>query len=160
MSTVVRQQAADLEHNVRDFIRCITALPEPRFFAKIDDWTPRDITAHFIGWNLSTPWGCRQLMRGELPFYLEDPGEDFSQVNAELVKKHASRDRDELVDLLRTSSGELAKFMLTLDPADWEKDWGVRYAGEPVTLKNSIEPLVLDYVNHRQQIEAWAAAQG
>ncbi len=159
MGTNIRQQAADLERNVRDFIRCITALPEDKFLARIDGWTPRDITAHFIGWNLYSIRGCRQLMHQELPFYLEDPGEDYSNVNAELVKKHSSTDRDELITLLRTTSEELAGFMLSIDEDDWERDWGIAWQGEPVTLRNSIEPLVQDYVDHRRQIEAWAAPE-
>ena len=159
MGTNIRQQAADLERNVRDFIRCITALSEDKFLARIDGWTPRDITAHFIGWNLYSIRGCRQLMHQELPFYLEDPGEDYSNVNAELVKKHSSTDRDELITLLRTTSEELAGFMLSIDEDDWERDWGIAWQGEPVTLRNSIEPLVQDYVDHRRQIEAWAAPE-
>ena len=33
------------------------------------------------------------------------------------------------------------------------------WQAEPVTQRNSIEPLVQDYVDHRRQIEAWAEGQ-
>jgi hypothetical protein len=157
--TVIDDQVAALRQNVRDFIRCITSLPEDLFLTKMNGWAPRDVTAHFIGWNRASIRGSRDLMQGKTPYLLDDPGEDFSRANALLVKEISSRDRDGLVNLLRTSSGELAQFMLTLDPADWEKDWGVMFEGEPRTLQNSLGPLVEDYVNHRRQIEAWTEQQ-
>jgi hypothetical protein len=162
MTTAIKQQAADLEHNVKDFIRCITSLAEPLFLTPMDGtWTPRDVTAHLVGWNLYTVRGCRQLMHQELPFFLEDPGEDFGKINAELVAKHPATDRNELVALLRTTSEEVFKFILSIEETDWERDWGIAWpAGTPVTLRGSIEPLVRDYADHRKQIEAWAGNTG
>jgi hypothetical protein len=155
--TVIDEQVAGLRRNVRAFIDVITALPEERFLAKLDDaWTPRDVTAHFIGWNRASIRGIGDLRQGRMPYLHDDPGEDFAKANAFLVKEYASRDRDELVRQLEASSEELAAFMLTLDPADWDRDWGVTFEGEPRMLRNSFGPLVEDYVSHRRQIEAWA----
>ena len=159
MSTVIRQQVADLERNVRDFIRCITAMPEELFLTKMNGWAPRDVTAHFIGWNRASIRGSRELMQGQVPYLLDDPGPDFSKANAILVREISSTDRDELVTMLRTSSRQLADFMLTLDPADWEKEWGVTLDGEARTLQNSLGPLVQDYADHRRQIEDWLASR-
>jgi len=155
--TVIDDQIAALRRNLRAFIDVITALPEDRFLTKLDDaWTPRDVTAHFIGWNIASIRGIKELMHGKVPYLHDDPGEDFAKANAFLVKQYASRDRDELVRQLETSSEELAAFMKTLDPTVWDTDWGATFEGGPRTLRNSLEPLVEDYVNHRHQIEAWA----
>ena len=153
-------QVAALRRNVRAFIDVVAALPEARFLAKLDDtWTPRDVTAHFIGWNRASIRGIDDLRQGKIPYLHDDPGEDFAKANDFLVKQYASRDRNELVRQLETSSEELAAFMKTLDPADWDRDWGVIIEGTPRTLRNSLEPLVEDYVSHRRRIEAWAGGR-
>jgi len=156
MASVIDEQVAALRRNVRDFIATITALPEPLFLTKFDDaWTPRDVAAHFIGWNRASIRGTRDLMAGRMPYLLDDPGKDFSRANAFLVKEVGSRDRDDLIRQLEDSSEELAAFMQTLDPADWDTDWGVTFEAGPRTFRNSLEPLVQDYVNHRHQLERW-----
>jgi hypothetical protein len=121
----------------------------------MDGWTPRDVAAHLIGWNLATIKGCRQIMKGETPFYFIDPGDDFCKVNAVLVREHDSKDKKELIAQLDASSGDLKNFLAAIDPAEWDKDYGVKYRGKPVTIKNSVEALIVDFTAHRRQIERW-----
>jgi hypothetical protein len=116
--------------------------------------------AHLIGWNRYTIEGCQQIRRRELPFYLIDPGDDFSKVNAMSVRKYNSKDRRKLVNELEASAQELRRFLFSLDRTEWEADYGVRYRGGPVTVRNSLDALISDYVLHRQQIEEWAKRKG
>jgi hypothetical protein len=137
-------------------MKCIVSLPEFLFLKKIDDWAPRDITAHLIGWNYSTIEGCRQIKKGETPAYLIDPGDDFCKFNDTLVQQYDSRDKNELISQLRTSADEFKKYLIALDSTDWEADFGVTWQGQTITIKNTIDALISDFTNHRQQIEKWA----
>jgi len=122
----------------------------------MDGWSPRDVLAHLIGWNRYTIEGCQQIRRGETPFYFIDSGDDFSKVNAVLVRKYDSRDKRRLINELEASAQELEQFLLSVDSTEWESDYGVNYEGGPVTINNSIDVLIRDYLVHRQQIEKWA----
>jgi len=96
------------------------------------------------------------IRHGQIPFYLVDPGHDFCKVNAVLVRQYSSHDKRELLDELEASCQELKLFLLSLDLADWESDYGVRDQGFPVTIQNNLEGLIDDYLHHREQIEEWA----
>jgi hypothetical protein len=152
----IEEQVDKLSRRVEEFARCVDSLPGESFLKKIDDWSPRDILAHLIGWNRYTIEGSMQIGNGQTPFYLIDPGDDFSNVNAILVRQYSSPDKRGLLDELETSCQELKLFLLSLDPADWESDYGVRYQGFPVTIQNNLEGLIDDYLHHREQIEEWA----
>jgi hypothetical protein len=156
METAIRNQVDNLNQGVKEFITCIDSLPESLFLKKMDDWTPRDVAAHLIGWNLYTIKGCRQLTKGELPFYLVDPGDDFCKINALLVKKHDSQDKKKIIKQLITSIEKLGKFLNTVTPRDWEADFGIIYKGEIITIKNCVDELINDFISHRKQIENWA----
>lgn len=152
----IEEQIRNLSNNIEEFAGYINSLPEVLFLKKLDDWAPRDILAHLIGWNRYTIEGCQQIMKGETPHFFIDPGDDFSKVNAVLVQKYASRDRQKLIDELKTSSRELEQFLLSIYSTRWETDYGVTYKGGPVTVTNMVEALNYDYVNHKKQIETWA----
>ena len=156
METGIKKQIDNLNINIQAYIKCIDSLPEPLFQERIDSWTPRDITAHLIGWNLYTIKGCRQIKQGELPFYLNDPGDDFCKVNAFLVKEYDEKDRKKLIKQLKSSAKELKNYLSAVSPVDWETDFGVTFWGETITIKNSVGALIVDFANHRKQIEKWA----
>lgn len=122
----------------------------------MDDWAPRDVTAHLIGWSLYTIKGCQQLRGRETPFYLIDPGDDFCKVNAVLVQEYNSKDKKKLIAQLDASTEKLTKFLIAVDPTDWKTDFGVTYKGKAITIKNSVDALISDFTTHRQQIEKWA----
>jgi hypothetical protein len=153
---VIEEQVKRLEISIAEFAKCVVSLPENVFLRQFSKWSPRDVLAHLIGWNKYTIEGCEQIKRGETPFYLIDPGENFSKVNAVSVQKYSSRDKRELVSELETSFQELKQFLLSLDPAQWEADYGVRYKGRPVTIKNTASALIRDYIHHREQLKKWA----
>jgi hypothetical protein len=156
----IKEQVDNLNRCIREFVNCVGYLPESLFLKKMDGWAPRDVTAHLIGWNLYTIRGCQQLKRGELPFYFIDPGDDFCKVNAVLVREYDSEDKEGLISQLDASAKKLTEFLMSVDPADWKADFGVTYKGESVTIKNSIDALISDFVAHRQKIEKWAVKEG
>lgn len=155
----IEAQAERLERAVGRLLDAAAVLADEVFLAPMvtragrSAWSPRDVVAHLIGWNRCVVEGGRQIARGELPFYDVDPGEDYSKVNAALVRRHSSRDRELLSRELRTTAGELRTFLLALDPGAWAGDHGVRNAGSIVTIEKTVEELIADYDHHRTQIE-------
>ena len=152
----IKDQISELSRSIKEFASCVDSLPSESFLKPIDAWAPRDIVAHLIGWNRYTITGCEQIRKGETPFYFFDPGEDFSKINATLVQEYASRDKQEILDELTASLQELTQYLHSLDPADWERDYGVTYQGAPITIRSTIDALMGDFVHHQRQIEAWA----
>jgi hypothetical protein len=166
----VREQIDRLERCVEAFTASAAELDESLFLRRINGWTPRDIAAHLIGWNRHIMRGAKQILVGELPFYDVDPGPDYSKVNAALVRQYADTDRTALLAELAESSAELTAFLGSMDPGDWSRDFGVRHAGEEltvdstagelVTVKGTVDDLIADYEHHRVQLEELRARAG
>ena len=138
-----------------NFRKCIEKLPEGTFLEPMNGWSPRDVTAHLIGWNRHTITGCRQIRMGNLPSYFEDAPNDYNNINAESVALYFSEDRELLVADFEASYLSLENFIQFMDPDDWTKDFGVRYGEHTITIANSVEALQQDYDQHRQEIETW-----
>lgn len=151
----IEKQVSEITRVIEEFASCIDSLPNKLFSKRIENWAPRDILAHLIGWNRYTIAGSKQIMEGKTPFYFKDPGDDFCKVNAVLIEEYSSHNRDKLLSELQKSFKELKHFLLSLDTDDWSRDYGVRYKGEPVTIQNSVDVLIDDYIYHRKKIKAW-----
>ncbi len=149
----IEDQIVGLDRSVKAFSQCVASLDEQRFLQKLNGWTPRDIVDHLVGWNRYVVKGGRQILRGELPFYDIDPGDNYSKVNAVLVRAHSSSSSEELLTDLRRSARELKEFLRSVDLSDWNRDHGVRHGGSTITIKNTMDELIADYDHHRKQIE-------
>ncbi len=152
-TVTIEEQINQLERCVEAFTRSVASLEERLFLKKVTNWTVRDIVAHLIGWNQYIVRGVRQILRGELPFYDVDPGPDYSNVNAVLVREYADTDRSVLLVSLVASKKELMSFLRTLDTDMWDHDFGVRHKGETLTVKSTVNDLIADYHHHRGQLE-------
>jgi hypothetical protein len=134
----LEEQLDQLQHSVEAFAGSVVSLDEALFLRKVTNWTARDMVAHLIGWNRYVVRGARQILRGELPFYDVDPGPDYSNVNAALVREYADTDRSALLKSLVDT---------------WDRDFGVRHKGETLTVKSTVDDLIADYHHHREQLE-------
>jgi hypothetical protein len=54
-----------------------------------------------------------------------------------------------------TSARELSDFLRTVNPDEWDHDYGVRHREAVITIRNSMDELIEDYTHHLQQIEKW-----
>jgi hypothetical protein len=114
----VEDQLEQLECCVEAFADSVAALDERVFLKKVTGWTARDIVAHLIGWNHHIVRGAEQILRGDLPFYDVDPGQDYSKVNAALIRECGDTDRSVLLQSLAASAGELTAFLREIDPGE------------------------------------------
>ena len=153
------ESIAKFDRTLVDFIHCIESLDEGLFLSKLINWSPRDIVAHLVGWNDHLVKGSAQIKSGAIPFYYIDPGDDFSKVNADIVKDISSTKREELIEQLTASAENLKGYIRTVSSEDYSRDFGVRYKEEVATIERTFEALIGDYDQHKTQIEEWKKYQ-
>lgn len=147
------KQLLDLETAYTDFINSVRNLPPEKFLASLGEWTPRDIAAHFIGWNRITLAGCSALREGAEPFYFYDGTNDYRKINAKFFEQFPSTDRDELLKEMASTKEILVAYLNTIPESEWELDTGiVHYRGDPSTVARCVDSLIRDYRKHRQEI--------
>lgn len=147
------KQLADLQTAYADFMNTLQELPADSFLAPLGDWTPRDIAAHFIGWNRITLAGCSALREGAEPFYFYDGTNDYRKVNEKFFTQFPSVSRDELMNAISSTYDVLVHYLHSISEGEWELDTGiVHYRGSPATIARCVDSLVRDYGKHRQEI--------
>lgn len=152
----IENQINNMNNAVGNLSECVISLNQELYLKKINNrWSPRDIIAHLTGWNWYTIKGCRQIINGELPFYEIDPGENCCNVNAALIRIYSSEDKRELIKTLNESAQDLTQFLQSIEPDAWNRDFGVKLAGQIITITNTVDELIEDYVIHTRQIEEW-----
>lgn len=151
------ESIAQFDRNVAEFSLCIQSLDDESILSKLNNWSPRDIVAHLIGWNYHFVKGLAQIRNGKLPFYDVDPGENYCNVNAEIIQRITSTKKEELLAELELSADGLKHYIETLSSEDYSRDFGVRHNDEVVTIGDTFNELIDDYTHHKSQIEAWSA---
>jgi hypothetical protein len=147
------KQLFDLQIAYADFMNTLQELPSEKFLASLGDWTPRDIAAHFIGWNRITLAGCSALREGAEPFYFYDGTNDYRKVNGKFLGQFSSTDRDELMKDIASTYDVLIPYLKSIPENEWELDTGiVHYRGGPATIARCVDSLIRDYGKHRQEI--------
>lgn len=147
------KQLSDLEIAYTNFMKTLLNLSADKFLASLGDWTPRDIAAHFIGWNRITLAGCSTLRESAEPFYFYDGTNDYRKVNAKFLEQFKSTDKKVLSDEIAATYDVLAAYLKTIPEREWELDTGiVHYRGDPATVARCVDSLIRDYRKHRQEI--------
>jgi hypothetical protein len=147
------KQLADLEAAYTAFMETMQGLPAESLLVSLGGWTPRDIAAHFIGWNRITLAGCSALREGGEPFYFHDGTNDYRKVNAKFFEQFPSTNREELSKEIVSTWDVLVAYLKSLDEGEWELDTGViHYRGGPATVARCVDSLIRDYRKHRQEI--------
>lgn len=152
-------QLTELDAAYHAFRDTLKTLSPDAFLASLGDWTPRDIAAHFIGWNRITLVGCGELREGVPPFYFQDGTNDYRRVNAAFLERYASRDREQLLAAMASTMEELASYLRGVPEIEWELDTGVaHYRPGPATVARCVDSLIRDYRKHREEVLAGPAA--
>jgi hypothetical protein len=147
------KQLTDLETAYADFMETMRSLSAENLLKSLGDWTPRDIAAHFIGWNRITLVGCGELREGVKPFYFYDGTNDYRKVNARFLEQFPSSNREELLKEIAVTKDVLGAYLKTIPESEWELDTGiVHYRGNSATVARCVDSLIRDYRKHRQEI--------
>jgi len=137
------------------FVETIEGLPDDLFRRRMDGWSPRDVVAHLIGWNLSTVVGCEEILRGNPPAYLGDVDEEFRHVNDESVRRYSAEDRGGLLADLHATMDEAAAYVQSLTPSSWSAS--VRFRCFTISVADCFDGLRQDVDVDRRQILDWSA---
>lgn len=151
------ERRAALRESLDRFVGVVEGLPDERFLHVDGGRTPRDITAHLIGWNYYAIEASEFIGRGEVPPSLVDPGPDFSRVNGESMARFPSRDKGELLGQLRESGVAYDAMLRDLPAAEWGDNHGVVRGKWQVTNDSFVEIMIGEFDHHRQEIESWPA---
>jgi hypothetical protein len=147
------KQLTDLDAAYQAFVQTVNGLSPASFLRSLGDWTPRDIAAHFVGWNRITLVGCGQVREGSEPFYFYDGTNDYRRVNAGFLRRFNSAERAVLLRQMAVGMDALVAYLKTIDKAEWEADTGVvHYRGGPATVARCVDSLIRDYHKHREEI--------
>jgi len=147
------QQLADLDEAYGLFVDCVRGLSREGFLGSLGEWSPRDIVAHFIGWNRITLVGSAQIREGVLPFYFHDGSNDYREVNAGFLSRFPSSDAEGLLAEMAETKEALVCYLKTVPEEEWGQDSGViHYRGGPATTARCVDSLIRDYRKHREEI--------
>ena len=147
------KQLEDLDTACAACMETMQSLSTESFLKSLGDWTPRDIAAHFIGWNRITLTGCGELREGVVPFYFYDGTNDYRKVNARFFEQFPSSDREDLLKEIVVTKDALLNYLKTIPGNEWELDTGiVHYRGDPATVARCVDSLIRDYRKHGQEI--------
>ena len=150
-----KEQLADLELAYAEFMQTAKGLSPEDLMRPLGDWTPRDILAHFVGWNRITLIGCAELCEGVEPFYFHDGTNDYRKVNAPFFSRYNSSDLNILLTQVNETMDALMSYLRTVNENEWELDTGiVHYRGGPATVARCVDSLIRDYRKHREEIIA------
>ncbi len=145
-----------LQESAAQFTTVIRSLSDAVFLQQCTDWSPRDVTAHLIGWNHYTLEGIEGIRNGNAPAYLNDFPNGFATVNAASVQRYGATNKDTLLQELETSVAALVTRLQHLPDREWMQDFGARNPiGQPVFIQRQVDGLHDDYVAHAHEVEQW-----
>ena len=115
-------------------------------------WSIRDLVAHLIGWDKTNLEAAKSVLKGQVPSFYEHRDPDWRTYNAMLVRKHKKGSTQELIAAAKRSQEKLLKFLQTIPPEQFNKDFGVRFRGYKVTIQRLLEAETEDEQTHARQI--------
>lgn len=149
-----------LTASANEFVQVIETLPENLFLARIDEWTPRDVTVHLAWWNRNMIAASESLRAGLTPAHYADAPE-YRNINARAIAEFPSQDRRALLAQLHGTFDEFTRYLNALDAKDWDADFGVQHhRGGAATIRRVVEALRGDYEHHTNQVKEWSVRVG
>ena len=115
-------------------------------------WSVKDLLAHLIGWDKTNLDAVKGVMKGDVPYFYKYRDPDWRTYNALLVKKNKKDSMWELIATAKDSHEKLIRFLQTIPPEHFNKDFGVRYRGYKVTIQRLLDSEAKDEQVHYKQI--------
>jgi hypothetical protein len=118
-------------------------------------WSIRDLLAHLIGWDHTNIDAIKSVMQNQVPAFYQYRDRDWQTYNAMLVKKYKRGSIRKLLTTTNNSHDKLIRFLRTIPPEVFNKDFGVRFRGYKVTIQRLVEADTKDVQIHYGQITAF-----
>lgn len=115
----------------------------------------KDLLAHLIGWDYWNLKAAKEILAGKLPSFYSYYDPDWASFNDQLVKKYKKENFKELLFSLKNSHQKLINFLRTVPAEEFNKERGLRWKNNKVTIANEIQPEINDEKVHYKQIKDW-----
>ena len=115
-------------------------------------WSVRDLLAHLAGWDFANTDAVKNIIAGKLPSFYQHHDHDWQTYNAMLVKKYRRNSFREIRAILNKSQEKLVEYLKTIPSEYFNRDFGVRFQGDKVTIQHLLEADIKDVTLHHQQI--------
>jgi hypothetical protein len=115
-------------------------------------WSIKDLLAHMAGWDFTNLDAVGSVLAGRIPAFYDYRDRDWQTYNAILVEKYKKNSFRELLATVKNSQRKLIKFLQSIPPEDFNKDYGVRFRGYKVTIQRLLEAEEKDEQIHYGQI--------
>jgi len=115
-------------------------------------WSVRDMLAHLAGWDFANADAVKSIIAGKLPAFYEHYDHDWQTYNAMLVKKYRSNTFREIHAMLKRSQKKLVESLKTIPAEYFNRDFGLRFQSDKVTIQHLLEADIEDVTLHHQQI--------
>lgn len=115
-------------------------------------WSVNDLLAHLSGWDYTYVDAVREVLSGRLPDFYNHRDRDWQTYNALLVNKYKRDSWAEQIEQLQSSQRALIEVLETIPPEDFNKDFGVRFRSDKVTVQRLLEADIKDGQIHCKQI--------
>ncbi len=145
-----------LQHTRNGILAELSALPsEKRNAAFVGTWSVHDLVAHLIGWDFTNIQAAKDILADQLPQFYAHHDYDWRTYNAELVRQYGKENWDELLADMANSCHELIAFFGTIPAEEFDRDRGLRFRGDEVTIAHLLEADVKDVTTHAAQVAAY-----
>jgi len=121
----------------------------------LGSWSVKDLLAHLIGWDYWNLKAVKEILAGKLPSFYSHYDPDWVSFNTQLVKKYKKENLEELLSSLKESHQKLISFLRTIPSEELNKDKGLRWKNNKVTITNELQPEIDDEKIHYKQIKNW-----
>lgn len=115
-------------------------------------WSIKDLLAHLTGWDYTNLDAVNEILAAKLPTFYAQYDYDWKTYNAMLGAKYKRDSFEELIALIKSSQRKLIEFLKTIPSEAFNKDFGIRFRGDKVTIQRLLEAELKDEQVHLQQI--------
>lgn len=129
--------------------------PEQIGVKYLGSWSVMELLAHLTGWDETNRQAIQSLRDAQLPEFYNHRDPDWRSYNAILVDRYRADDLIGLLGSVKESFGRLIRLVESIDPADFDRDSGVRYRGYRLTIARLLEAETRDEQEHARQLNSF-----
>jgi hypothetical protein len=115
-------------------------------------WSIKDLLAHLTGWDITNMEAVKSVLQSQVPSFYQYRDHDWQTYNAMLVSQYKQDSFQTLLAAVNDSHEKLVALVQTIPPANFNKDFGVRFRGYKVTIQRLLEAETKDEQTHHKQI--------
>jgi hypothetical protein len=134
-----------LKESRKELMEAVEGLTEADMERKdILDWTLKEVLIRILGWDHLTLQDAKGLLEGKAPKHLD---ENLDHDDEKFVAEHKNKTPSEILDAIEDSTEEVVKFIDSLSDEDLNKDRGISWEGDNITVS-----WLMDYSDHDRDI--------